>query len=52
MYIKTNISDSSSSTYTPLSNVVNFEYSDTYKKVERLDLKRVVRLGADVESDY
>ena len=51
MYVRTN-EGISASRHTPLSNIINIEHVDTYKKVERLDLKRVVRLGADVESEY
>ena len=51
MYVRTN-EGISANRHTPLSNIINIEHVDTYKKVERLDLKRVVRLGADVESEY
>ena len=38
--------------FIPLNNLVDFDYKDTFKKVERLDLKRVVRTGIDIDQSF
>ena len=53
MYIATNLgAESAGRSQVPLSAVVDTVYSDGFKKIERLDLKRVARVSSDVHRGF
>lgn len=45
-------SDNSVTDRVPLESVVDLEYLKTYKKIERLDRKRVARVSSDIQSGF
>lgn len=51
MYIATGV-DARNNSWVPLESVVDLEYLKAYKKIERLDRKRVARVSSDVQRGF